>query len=482
MNNKLLPLALTSLVAGLGLLLTTIALALVPSAPNADLSSTLAGPLKTDQDNTVWNSGWFTLTPGTVSTLSHNLGGDPRDYVVDVTYIDANTPGLGINTRAFGGLERSGDYQGVVWQNLTSDAVEIFRYPDDVYADLIYLQVMAPDEGADYCSAWTPISPTETLTFSHNLGGDGDDLVAALTFSGTMGITRRAYGGLEDDGAYHGAYWSNLTSSTVQVTRHADDTFAQQVQVCINQVDSPDFDSGWRNIGQGVTQTVQHNLRWNPRLLRVRLDYQDAEDYGINHYAAGGMAISNTLVGADWHHLTGLALQVSRRPDDTVADQIRVRIWQMGSKVYLPIVARAYAPPTELAHDDGTLDSTDSWEVDKGFAVCFSPGWDSAQLQTARYYLQQPTTIEVHVWDAASHDDLITPFETTPTQDGWNEVDLSGQSLTVTGDFCLGFLHTVDYQPSIGVDTSSDGHSYEVDGGYWELQGNEYMIRAVLVP
>jgi hypothetical protein len=52
----------------------------------------------------------------------------------------------------------------------------------------------------------------------------------------------------------------------------------------------------------------------------------------------------------------------------------------------------------------------------------------------------------------------------------------------VTADFCVGFLHIADYQPTLGVDTSSSGHSYEVDGDYWELQSSDYMIRAVVVP
>jgi len=100
----------------------------------------------------------------------------------------------------------------------------------------------------------------------------------------------------------------------------------------------------------------------------------------------------------------------------------------------------------------------------------------------ARYYLDTAAAghpIQVHVWDAA-HTDLIAPFTATPPAGmGWFDVDLSGYNLTVSGDFYVGFLYSVQHSdPSVGVDTTSpDGRSYEVP---WEAFANDFMIRAVV--
>jgi uncharacterized repeat protein (TIGR01451 family) len=149
-------------------------------------------------------------------------------------------------------------------------------------------------------------------------------------------------------------------------------------------------------------------------------------------------------------------------------------------RVYLPLVLKAYAPETELAYDDGDMDTNTSWEVGKGFAVRFTPA-GQAQLMRARYYLLDPRPIEVHVWDE-DRTDLITPFTADTDQDGWNDVDLSSYNVTVSGDFYLGFIHLEDYRPTLGIDTTSaDDRSFEVDSEYWEQQTSDYMIRAVVV-
>jgi hypothetical protein len=163
-----------------------------------------------------------------------------------------------------------------------------------------------------------------------------------------------------------------------------------------------------------------------------------------------------------------------------------VIVYQGGSTIYLPIVIKSYHPvvETELAYDDGAMDSTASWEVGKGYAACFTPPGGAALILRARYYVQLPSSpIEVHIWDAATHADLLpAPFQGNPWQDGWNDIELSQFNLTVTSDFCVGFLYLADYQPTLGVDTTApvDNQSYEIDEAYWELQGYDAMIRVVV--
>lgn len=163
--------------------------------------------------------------------------------------------------------------------------------------------------------------------------------------------------------------------------------------------------------------------------------------------------------------------------------QLGVGYWYGASKsyrVFLPIVLKNYASSTELTYDDGVAESSQSYTAGSGFAVLFTAPGASAKLVTARYYFIAPVApIEVHVWDTG-HNDLITPFAATPGGDGWLDVDLSSYGLTVSGDFYVGFLYTVDTDPTLGVDTSSpDGRSYEVP---WQAFGNDYMIHAVVVP
>ena len=175
--------------------------------------------------------------------------------------------------------------------------------------------------------------------------------------------------------------------------------------------------------------------------------------------------------------------------------------------VYLPIVLKdampmpqpaatptptATLPPTptstptlqtmEHRYSDGSPESSQSWEVGKGFAVYFDQilaGW---RFLHARYYLLNPAPIQVHIWDHEGQD-MITPFTASPATDGWFDVDLWDYGAFTTGEaFYVGFTHTADYQPDIGVDTTNPrGHSYEVDGAYFELKENlNYMIGVVV--
>jgi hypothetical protein len=295
------------------------------------------------QDAQGWSSGWITVTPGLSATLNHNLGGDPDDYAVELWFRDAQAEGHGINTRAYGGLEVDGAYYGAYWHHLTSDSIQLARFADDTFADRVRVRVWVPDPLPDYCSSWTPIGLGETLTFSHGLGGDVDDYGVRMTFSSTLsGITHFAFGGLEfnDGGTRLGAFWHNLTTSTVQVSRYPGG-LAAQVRVCVTIPDPPDYDSGWVTVTQGTTTTFDHELKVNPNLLGVRLSAKSSEDnVGINGFAAGGLNDKGNPRGFNWENLTANSVNVVRYADDEHASQVRVRIWSLMHKVYLPLALR----------------------------------------------------------------------------------------------------------------------------------------------
>jgi len=435
-----------------------------------------------------WSSDWITVTPGTVVTLTHDLGGDPDDYAVELWFMDTDAGGYGINARAYGSLEAGWNYYGATWLNLTSNTIQVARSPDDVFADQVHVRVWVPDPLPEYCSDWTPIAQGQTLVFTHSLGGNVDDYTVGLAFSSTLrGINHFAYGGLEvNGGVYHGAYWSSVNTSTASVFRYSHDLTASQVRVCVTCPDPPDYDSGWVTVTQGTVRTFTHDLGMNPNLYRVRMNARsDSSAMGINSMCAGGVNDMGQPRGVNWENSITNTINVFRRSQDEHADQVRVRIWVRGHRVYLPLVLSNYVPEVELAYDDGGAESDQSWAaLDGGFAVRFTTPGASAQLVRARYYLdtaEDNHPIQVHVWDT-NHDDLITPFTATPSAGtGWFDVDLSSYNLTVSGDFYVGFLYSEQHSdPSLGVDTSDpDGRSYEVP--WTEMTELDYMIRAVVV-
>ena len=437
-----------------------------------------------------WSSGWVSVTAGTCQVFTHSLGADPEDYALDLLFWDTNG-NLGLNRRNYGGLEWGGNWYGAYWQRLTANTIQVCRTADDNVADLVRVRLWIPDTIPDYDSGWTDINPGETITFSHSVGITATELSVGLWFSSTVrGIHHLGYGGLSVDAPpeLRGAYWHNLTNNWVRVTRRTDDTAVQQVRLVVVHGDPPNYDSGWQSINPGTIITLEHNLNRLPGLLLTRGECFSPTVGGpwIHQWFAGGdYSAFGGWQGTNMQNLTANTVQMARRANDFACPFVRVRIWapEPEYKVYLPLVLNNYAPEVELAYDDGSAESWQSHDKDSGFAVLFTTPGTSAQLVRARYYLNSAAganPIEVHVWDT-NHTDLITPFTTTPPAGvGWFDVDLSGQNLTVSGDFYVGFLYPgATYDPSVGVDTSSpDGRSYEVP---WQTVNSDYMIRAVVV-
>lgn len=150
-----------------------------------------------------------------------------------------------------------------------------------------------------------------------------------------------------------------------------------------------------------------------------------------------------------------------------------------------PVQTAQVEAPIEIAYDDGKAEEGWDGAAGRGFAVRFTPPVDRVKLLQARYYIwgfyKNPTPIEIHVWDA-DHKDLIEPFEVTPTEPGWFEVDLSPYSIVVTGDFYIGYLQTTaDAWPWMGSDTTEpDGRTYYLPKFVRNPFG-DVMIRAVVV-
>lgn len=299
------------------------------------------------QSNSFWSSGWVDIATDTAQTFTHDLGQNPDDYAVELWLKDTDSGGIGINTWSAGGLEAGGKFFGAHWQNLTDTTIEVVRRKDDTFADQVRVNVWFADPPV-WDSGWMDIATHELKSLTHNQGGNVDDYVVGLWFKDTapdgIGINTRCYGGLEAGGQLRGAAWQNLTDTTIDVWRYQDDPWADQVRVRIFVPDPPDWDSGWVDIAPGAVETLTHSLGGNLNLYVVRGWQKDTDDgLGINHRFVGGFEAGGSFFGTNWENLTDTSINLFRRPDDWVADQVRMRIWVRKFKIYLPIVSKAHS-------------------------------------------------------------------------------------------------------------------------------------------
>jgi hypothetical protein len=199
------------------------------------------------------------------------------------------------------------------------------------------LAVPAPDPDAArskvdsfWSSGWVDISPGETKTFLHNLGGDVDDYAIQFWFrdidTGGYGVNNRGYGSLEDNGVWSGAFWRTLTGSSITVARQPADTMADQVRVWI-WASEPilEYCTAWAAIGQGSTVTVVHNLGGDVDDYVVKLWFRNpASPTGVHQVYYGGAEGGGELYGAYWHGLDTTQIQVSRHYADIEAVEFRL--------------------------------------------------------------------------------------------------------------------------------------------------------------
>lgn len=77
-----------------------------------------------------YDSGWQTLGLGATRTLTHNLGGNTDNYVVDLT-CKVVSGGAGVNNWGVGGDANGSEYYGSWWSNLTTSSIILHRWSDD---------------------------------------------------------------------------------------------------------------------------------------------------------------------------------------------------------------------------------------------------------------------------------------------------------------------------------------------------------------
>ncbi len=302
-----------------------------------------------------WTSGWKPVSTSTLHVYNHDLGHDPDKYAVELWFRDTDG-GLGINRFNYGGLEAGGNWAGAHWQRLTASTIDVYRQPDDRVADYVLVRIWIPEyDPGDYEGEWMDIDPGQTITITHDVGMAATDLTVGMWFSGTArGRHHYGYGGMTLDGPpreHRGAFWHNLTDMTVRVTRFADDSDVEQLRVAVVHADPPDYDSlealgDWSSIRPGTSYTFTHGLHWNPNLLMVRGECRAPTVQGVGGihqlYAGGNHDPTYGWQGTQLWNLTANTVAVTRRSNDMVCPEMRIRVWKRSVRVYLPLVLRGF--------------------------------------------------------------------------------------------------------------------------------------------
>ena len=138
----------------------------------------------------------------------------------------------------------------------------------------------------------------------------------------------------------------------------------------------------------------------------------------------------------------------------------------------------------EVAHDDGSAEGSINAGSGNATAVKYTACSDGELLNRFKWYQTEDAGafyIKVYADDnGAPGEEELSVVVAGGLVSGWNEKDLLGQGMTLSGDFWLGIREFSSTRP-IGLDTSSDaGMSMTNESGSWESVAGNVMIRALL--
>ena len=292
--------------------------------------SLLAAPLDSFQGGPVYDSGWYDLgiRPDPLSVLfTHNLGGDPDEYVVDLTCKDdANLGSYNCTDAAFN--------VNAHWYALTSTTISVWAgsaRPDEVRVR-IYNITPAYDSGWDVLlSRPDPIA----VEFTHNIGRDIGSHMVKLECKdeselGTYDCTDHAFN--------TNASWYGLNGTTVSAWVD-NGPRPDEIRIRLFELQA-DYDSDWYTIlvrPDPLPIGFNHDLRGDIDDYFVVLECKD--DSALGTYDCTSFLFNKQ---AGWYGLeeTSITVWVD---GGTVPDEVRVRILTP-KKLYLPMVMKELCP------------------------------------------------------------------------------------------------------------------------------------------
>ncbi len=188
-----------------------------------------------------FDSGWLLILPGDTGPLTHNVGGDPKDYVIDLQFTDDTFRphqmlygGIEFGNKTFGGTV-TGHKWGAYWHSLTSTTVNVVRLPQDHLVWFFRGRIFKRPKPA-YDSGWNSVQPATGLAIgglpisaTHNfVYFDQRD-----TNAGGYGINHAYYGGYFSGSLAYGSNWDNAYDKTIGVFRMDNDQYADELRVRI---------------------------------------------------------------------------------------------------------------------------------------------------------------------------------------------------------------------------------------------------------
>jgi len=159
-------------------------------------------------------------------------------------------------------------------------------------------------------------------------------------------------------------------------------------------------------------------------------------------------------------------------------------VFAIGHKMYLPLVLCEPPAPVEFSYDDGTPESALMNSAGQLAAVRFTVGSQS-QVVRLRYYIKgEMRQVRVAVYDASwgqVYSEAVQPTVADPQGGGWFEWDITGQGITVNGDFYV-VLEWLGDGPQLGVDDDPPDHGRSYAGVLppARIPSGNAMIRAVV--
>ncbi len=282
-----------------------------------------------------FDSQWLPIAPGEEKQIFHIAGGNINDYVIYLVGMDSEGK---MERYCYGGCDVVDDRHGFYWYGLTESSITVKLRDEDPVTKKIRVQIWR-DAHPDFDSGWQILFPGDTGPLAHNLGGDVDDYIVDLEFADWPGHPphQMFYGGIafgyktydgNVEGQEWGAYWHSLTNNTVNVARLPDDQKALLSRGRIWKKPNPKGDSGWVGMVAGQTKTFTFPTDINNTFIYYE---QNSSVGGINHGYYGGFHDSD-MQGSYWLDANDTKINATRNPDDTVAEQVRFRLYGDGAE------------------------------------------------------------------------------------------------------------------------------------------------------
>ena len=286
----------------------------------------LVAPLDSFQSAPAYDSGWYDLgiRPDPLSVLfTHNLGGDPDDYVILLTCKDDSV------LQAYNCTD--GDFnKNAHWYALTNSTVSVWvtvARPDEIRVR-IYQITPAFDSG------WEVLLPRPDsipVDFTHNLGRDVYIHVVSLeckdeTSLGTYDCT--------DDAFNINASWYNLNGTTITAWVRSGPR-PDEIRLRLFAIVA-DYDSSWLETLPRAEPTyfhIDHNLGEDPEDYIVFMECRDASSY-----SRFDCIYSTFAPLMNWYDLTDSSLR-TWAVAGVIPDEVRIRIL-IPQKLYLPMVVK----------------------------------------------------------------------------------------------------------------------------------------------